>query len=142
MFIVIQKSELIANKANYRNRDTEGSGVIKGAREKGFPSPPRIYLEQRRILTWNGWQFDWYPVGSSGIATSSNRDSRVHRRFILIYTWSWCRLPRNWIIALRPCTFFMSANSTRGDSPHPRPRFIVLPRLVICGFRDKAYRRI
>lgn len=41
MFIVIQKSELIANKANYRNRDTEGSGVIKGAREKGFPSPPR-----------------------------------------------------------------------------------------------------
>lgn len=53
MFIVIRKS--IANKANHRNpQDTEGSGVIKGAREKGFPSPPRIYLEQRRILTWNG----------------------------------------------------------------------------------------
>lgn len=40
MFIVIRKS--IANKANHRNpQDTEGSGVIKGAREKGFPSPPR-----------------------------------------------------------------------------------------------------
>lgn len=139
MFIVIRKS--IANKANHRNpRDIRRIGRDQRSERKRIPLPSPLYI-------WSNEEFSLGTADNligirSGAAVSSNRDSRVHRRFILIYTWSWCRLPRNWIIALRPCTFFMSGNSTRGDSPHPRPRFIVLPRLVICGFRDKAYRRI
>ena len=87
-------------------------------------------------------------LSGSGIATSSNRDSRLYRRFILIYTWSWCRLPRNWIIALRigrahslptasesRLVAILRRDSSLTCDPSP------VIALVICGFGDETYCR-